>query len=43
MFERACKMGLEGVVSNARDSSHYSGRGKDRVKVSSAVPRSPCS
>src|SRR6202021_3444858 len=33
MFKHACKMGLEGVVSKARDSRYNSGRGNDWVKA----------
>jgi len=32
MFAHACKVGLEGVVSNVRDSRYASGRGNDWVK-----------
>jgi bifunctional non-homologous end joining protein LigD len=33
MFKQACKMGLEGVVSKARDSRYNSGRGNGWVKA----------
>ncbi len=33
MFKSACKMGLEGVVSKARDARYHSGRINDRVKI----------
>jgi bifunctional non-homologous end joining protein LigD len=36
MFKRSCKMGLEGVVSNVRDSRYNSGRINDWVKVTCA-------
>ena len=36
MFERACKIGLEGVVSKVVDSPYGSGRSRDWVKVTSA-------
>ncbi|NYG44840.1 bifunctional non-homologous end joining protein LigD [Bradyrhizobium sp. IAR9] len=32
MFEHACKVGLEGVVSKVRDSAYASGRGNNWVK-----------
>src|SRR5436190_200189 len=36
MFEHACKVGLEGVVSKVRDSRYPSGRGRDWVKKTCA-------
>ena len=36
MFKHACKAGLEGVVSKARDSAYLSGRSNDWVKVTCA-------
>jgi bifunctional non-homologous end joining protein LigD len=36
MFEHACKVGLEGVVSKVRDSRYSSGRGNDWVKKTCA-------
>jgi bifunctional non-homologous end joining protein LigD len=36
MFEHACKVGLEGVVSKVRDSRYVSGRGNDWVKKTCA-------
>ena len=36
MFEQACKVGLEGVVSKVRDSRYPSGRGRDWVKKTCA-------
>src|SRR5438067_3467602 len=36
MFEQACKIGLEGVVSKVRDSRYLSGRGRDWVKKACA-------
>jgi bifunctional non-homologous end joining protein LigD len=33
LFEQACKMGLEGIVSKRRDRSYKAGRCKDWVKV----------
>lgn len=36
MFEHACKIGLEGVVSKVRDSEYASGRGKNWVKKTCA-------
>ena len=33
MYQHACKVGLEGVVSKVRDSRYVSGRGGDWVKV----------
>jgi bifunctional non-homologous end joining protein LigD len=36
MFEHACKIGLEGVVSKVRDSRYISGRGNDWVKKTCA-------
>jgi bifunctional non-homologous end joining protein LigD len=33
MYEHACKIGLEGVVSKAKDSRYGSGRSGDGVKV----------
>jgi bifunctional non-homologous end joining protein LigD len=33
MFEHACKLGLEGIVSKRRDSRYRSGRSKDWIKV----------
>ena len=32
MYQHACKVGLEGVVSKVRDSRYISGRGNDWVK-----------
>ncbi len=32
MYQHACKVGLEGVVSKVRDSAYVSGRGNDWVK-----------
>jgi bifunctional non-homologous end joining protein LigD len=39
MFEHACKLGLEGIVSKRRDSRYRSGRSKDWIKVKN--PDSP--
>jgi bifunctional non-homologous end joining protein LigD len=36
MFEHACKVGLEGVVSKVRDSRYPSGRGREWVKKTCA-------
>jgi hypothetical protein len=36
MFEHACKLGLEGVVSKVRDSTHRTGRSNDWVKKTCA-------
>ena len=36
MFVRACKVGLEGVVSKVRDIRYPSGRGRDWVKTTCA-------
>src|SRR5438445_4379323 len=36
MFEQACKVGLEGVVSKVRDSRYVSGRGREWVKKTCA-------
>jgi bifunctional non-homologous end joining protein LigD len=36
MYKHACKTGLEGVVSKARDSKYSSGRGNEWVKVTCA-------
>jgi bifunctional non-homologous end joining protein LigD len=36
MFEHACKVGLEGVVSKVRDSRYPCGRGRDWVKKTCA-------
>jgi bifunctional non-homologous end joining protein LigD len=36
MFEHACKLGLEGVVSKVRDSTYVSGRGNSWVKKTCA-------
>ncbi len=36
MFEHACKIGLEGVVSKVRDSAYASGRGNNWVKKTCA-------
>jgi bifunctional non-homologous end joining protein LigD len=36
MFEHACKVGLEGVVSKVRDSRYISGRGNEWVKKTCA-------
>jgi bifunctional non-homologous end joining protein LigD len=36
MFEHACKLGLEGVVSKVRDSAYASGRGNNWVKKTCA-------
>ncbi|MBP0112822.1 non-homologous end-joining DNA ligase [Bradyrhizobium vignae] len=36
MFEHACKIGLEGVVSKIRDSAYASGRGNNWVKKTCA-------
>ena len=36
MFEHACKLGLEGVVSKVRDSSYAGGRGNNWVKKTCA-------
>jgi bifunctional non-homologous end joining protein LigD len=36
MYARACKVGLEGVVSKVRDSRYSSGRGNDWVKITCA-------
>jgi bifunctional non-homologous end joining protein LigD len=33
LFEQACKMGLEGIVSKRRDSSYKAGSCKDWIKV----------
>jgi bifunctional non-homologous end joining protein LigD len=38
MFEHACAVGLEGVVSKVRDSRYASGRGNDWVKKTCAQP-----
>ena len=32
MFEHACKMGLEGIVSKRRNSAYRSGRSSDWIK-----------
>ncbi|MET4717199.1 ATP-dependent DNA ligase [Bradyrhizobium japonicum] len=37
MFARACKIGLEGVVSKVRDSVYASGRGNNWVKKTCAL------
>ena len=39
VFEHACKMGLEGVVSKRRDFAYRSGRSKSWIKVKN--PKSP--
>jgi bifunctional non-homologous end joining protein LigD len=36
MFEHACKVGLEGVVSKVRDSAYPAGRSNDWVKKTCA-------
>ena len=36
MFEHACRLGLEGVVSKVRDSAYSSGRGNNWVKKTCA-------
>jgi bifunctional non-homologous end joining protein LigD len=36
MFEHACAIGLEGIVSKVRDSRYTSGRSNDRLKVTCA-------
>jgi bifunctional non-homologous end joining protein LigD len=36
MFEHACKLGLDGVVSKVRDSAYASGRGNSWVKKTCA-------
>jgi len=36
MFEHACKIGLEGIVSKVRDSAYASGRGNNWVKKTCA-------
>jgi bifunctional non-homologous end joining protein LigD len=36
MFEHACKLGLEGVVSKVRDSAYAGGRGNSWVKKTCA-------
>jgi bifunctional non-homologous end joining protein LigD len=33
MFHRACKLGLEGIVTKRRDEPYRSGRTTDRIKV----------
>jgi bifunctional non-homologous end joining protein LigD len=33
MFEHACKLGLEGIVSKRRDAPYRSGRCKNWLKV----------
>jgi ATP-dependent DNA ligase len=43
MFEAACTMGLEGIVSKRRDSPYRSGRSADWVKVKNrAAPAAAC-
>ncbi len=37
MFEHACKIGLEGVVTKVRDSVYASGRGNNWVKKTCAL------
>jgi bifunctional non-homologous end joining protein LigD len=39
VFEAACKMGLEGIVSKRRDFPYRSGRSKGWIKVKN--PASP--
>jgi bifunctional non-homologous end joining protein LigD len=39
MFEHACRMGLEGIVSKRRDTTYRSGRSKDWLKTKN--PESP--
>jgi bifunctional non-homologous end joining protein LigD len=39
MFEHACKLGLEGVVSKRRESGYRSGRSKTWLKIKN--PASP--
>jgi ATP-dependent DNA ligase len=41
MFEHACKLGLEGVVSERRDAPYRSGRSRAWLKVKN--PESPAS
>ena len=39
VFEHACKLGLEGIVSKRRDSCYRSGRSADWIK--SKNPKAP--
>ena len=39
VFEQACRMGLEGIVSKRRDFPYHSGRTKSWIKVKN--PASP--
>jgi ATP-dependent DNA ligase len=39
VFEHACRMGLEGIVSKRRDSPYSSGRTRDWIK--SKNPNAP--
>ena len=39
MFDHACKLGLEGIVSKRRDSAYRSGRSPHWIKVKN--PASP--
>ena len=39
MFQHACKLGLEGIVSKRKDSTYRSGRSPDWLKMkNSAAP-----
>jgi bifunctional non-homologous end joining protein LigD len=39
VFEHACRMGLEGIVSKRKGSSYHSGRSRDWLK--SKNPKAP--
>ena len=39
MFEHACRMGLEGIVSKRKGSWYHSGRSRDWVKANN--PKAP--
>jgi bifunctional non-homologous end joining protein LigD len=36
VFDHACKMGLEGIVSKRKDSAYRSGRSRDWLKMKNA-------
>jgi bifunctional non-homologous end joining protein LigD len=39
VFRRACKLGLEGIVSKRKDSTYRSGRSPDRLKMKNSDTR----
>jgi ATP-dependent DNA ligase len=43
MFQHACKLGLEGIVSKHQDSRYHSGRSRHWIKSKNPVYSNPLS